>query len=202
MYFNRLFMKCGLLGLAAGLIMVSTAARAADGCADFQPLSGDIAGMHLVDHTVYADPALGAAISYSGEDGGFTYFRYDLGFNKISDRTLLAATEHSVEEVGAMIRVLRGDIVRIRKSGEVHMVNEVDVQDVVVISKHDGATSINILGIGSDGRCLHKIHYSPDMTGIGRDGRNSEGLLVFERFERVLSEMAVYFCLETCVTEL
>jgi hypothetical protein len=202
MHFKRLSKGLGLVGLAAGLMMAAHPAVAEDGCGDFQALSGTIAGMSLIDHTVFANPGMGAAISFAGDDGIMTYYRYDLGLNRISDRALVLATERSVEELGAVIGLMQGRIVRVRQSGEIHTVNEVDVHDVVVISTHGDWASVNILGIGSDGRCLHKIRYTPNMSGVGSNGRNAEGLLAFERFERVLDAMAPYFCRETCLTEM
>jgi len=202
MHFKCLSKRLGSFGLAAGLAMIAGAAIADDGCGDFQALSGSIAGMTLVDHTVYANPGMGAAISFAGDDGIVTYFRYDLGMDRISERTLVAATERSVEEMSVVIHLLKGEIVRLRQSGETRRVNEVDVHDVVVISRHGTAMNINILGMGSDGRCIHKIRYTPNMSDVGRDGRNAEGLLAFERFERVLDAMSVYFCRETCLTEM
>ena len=202
MHFRSLLLKHNLAGLAAGLMMVSTTALAEDDCGDFQPLSGNIVDMTLVDHTNYANPGLGASISYAGDDGILTYYRYDLGFNNISNRTLMLATERSVEELGTVLRLLSGDVVRIRQSGTTRMINEVDVKDVVIIAQHPGGSIVNVIGMGSDGRCLHKIHYTPTMSGVGEDGRNQEGLLAFERFERVLDEMSVYFCRYTCVTEM
>jgi len=202
MHFKRLSKRLGLIGLTAALAMIGNAAVAEDGCGDFQALSGKIVGMSLIDHTVFANPGMGAAISFAGDDGIMTYYRYDLGLNRISDRALVLATERSVEELGAVIGMMKGRIVRVRQSGEIHTVNEVDVHDIVVISSHGEWASINILGIGSDGRCLHKIRYTPNMSGVGMDGRNAEGLLTFERFERVLDAMAPYFCRDTCLTEM
>jgi hypothetical protein len=190
------------LALAAGLMTAGSGALAGDACGEFQPLSGTVAGMSLVDHTVFADPGLGASISYSGDDGVLTYSRYDLGFDRISERTLLLATERSLEEVSIAVLLLNGEIVRVRQSGTRRLVNEVEVDDVVIVSRHGNGMQVDILGIGTDGDCLHRVHYMPKMNGVGQDGRNGEGLLAFERFERALDDLAVYFCREGCLTEL
>jgi len=199
---RSLSLVAAAVALVAALAMRAPAASAGDGCGDFQPLSGTIAGMKLVNHTVFADRGLGAAISFAGDDGIVTYYRYDLGYTGISESTLRLATQRSVEEMSLAILLLKGEITGIRQSGKTRLVNEVEVTDVVVIGRQGSAATVSILGMGSDGHCLHKVRYTPNMAGIGEDGRNADGLLAFQRFERVLDDLAVYFCRESCLTEL
>jgi hypothetical protein len=202
MHLKGLWKAIGGAALAAGFALSASAALADEGCGDFQPVRGKLGGMELIDHAVYVTPGMGAAVTYSGDDGVVIYRRFDMGFDTISDRALMLAAEQSVESVSNLVRGLSGQIVRIRQSGTTRTVNEVEVKDFVVLSRVGTALGINVLGIGSDGHCLHEIHYAPNMQGVGRDGHNAEDLLVFERFERAMNAMAVYFCRESCVTEM
>ena len=161
-------------------------------CGDFVPFEGPVADMDLKKHTVYEEPALGASVTYQGPDGKLTYYQYDLGLDHISDGVVNESVTYAVEDIQTVIAMLDGKIETIMSSGQEHTVADVAFADTVVVSTAADGQKVDFVAVGTDRRCLHKVRYTPDVATNDGEGRNSEGLVVYDRFVRALDGLEPY----------
>ncbi len=180
----------GLLALVATTPAVEGTASLE--CGDFVPLEGPIVDMMLKNHVIYDETALGASATYLGPDGKLTYYSYDLGLDEIAQDVVDQSITMAIRDIRTVITMLEGEVQTITNSEQSYAIGDVVLAGAWVMSSVDDAQQADFVAIGTDGQCLHKVRYTPDMADTGDDGRNSEGLGIEERFHRVMQQLAPY----------
>ncbi len=190
----RRFTAIGLVGLLAlGFSTLRSEEARAQACGEFEPMRSEIVDMAFKKHHVFADLTLGAATSYEGPDGTLTCYRFDRGFDRISQDLLDDTTHLAIQNVESLIHFLDGEVTKVMSPWQARTIGDVTLEIILFVSEVSGAQRIDFLATGTDGRCLYIVRYTPDVTSLDAQGRDADGLVVFERFNRALDGLAPYF---------
>ncbi len=179
--------------LLFGLITFDADFAIAGACSEFLPMRQDVVDMAYDGHMAYDDGSRGASVSYTGLDGTLNYDRYDFGLGHISQENLGEAIRQSAFDIQSSIRMLGGEVVSVVEPEKKWVIGDMVLSEFAVIATISNDVVISMVAMATDGRCLHKVHYTPNTKDVDDEGLDSKGLFYIDRFHRALDGLAIYF---------